>query len=100
MNKNSLDKAQDLLEKAKLSSESVAWWEKQITQIIQKLDLIEDSPDPKDQKKAFELIKELEVLLPRGQLEKNTINKLEKELWDFLKNEKKFKKNAKKSSRK
>lgn len=100
MNKDRLDKAQDLLEKAKLSNESVAWWESQIIQIIQELDRIEDSPKLEDQERTLELIKKLEMLVPRGQLEINTINKLEKEVWDFVKNEKKIKKNTKKGSRK
>lgn len=100
MNKNKLEKAQDLLEKAKLTTESVAWWEAQIIQIIQELDRIEDSSKPEDRKRSLELIKKLERLVPRGQLEIKTINKLEKEVWDFVENEKEIKKNSKKSSRK
>lgn len=100
MNKNKLEKAQNLLEKAKLTTESVAWWEAQIIQIIQELDRIEDSPKPEDRKRSLELIKKLERLVPRGQLEIKTINKLEKEVWDFIENEKEIKKNSKKSSRK
>lgn len=100
MNKDRLTKAQDLLKRVDMSNQSVAWWENKVTEIMTELDLIENSQKKKDKKRTTELLLQLEALLPRGRLERNTIDKLEEEVQEFIKYEKEAEQNPKKSPRK
>jgi len=100
MNKDSLIKAQDLIQRVDISNRSIRWWENQIMEIMAKLEIVENSPKKKDREKSAQLISQLETLLPRGKLEINTIDKLEEEVKEFIKNEKETEQNSKKGPRK
>lgn len=100
MNKDNLSKAQDIIKRVELSNQSVVWWEKEIEKVMQELEKVENSKKKKDKQRTIELLTQLEALLPRGRLELNTINKLEVEVEQFLKNEKETKQNPKKGPRK
>jgi len=100
MNKDSLIKAQDLIQRVDVSNRSIRWWENQIMEIMAKLEIVENSPKKKDMEKSAQLISQLETLLPRGKLEIDTIDKLEEEVKEFIKNEKETEQNSKKGPRK
>jgi hypothetical protein len=100
MNKENLSKAQDLIKRVDLSNQSIVWWENEIAKLMEELDKVENSKKKKDKQKTIQLLTQLEALLPRGRLELNTIDKLEVEVEQFLKNEKETKQNPKKGPRK
>jgi hypothetical protein len=87
-----IKKAIDLIEKAEIANQSVIWWEKEVINILSQLDSLGENPKGKKLTKAENLLRKLESLLPRGQMEINNIDKIEVEIQEFLKNEKANKK--------
>lgn len=86
------EKVEELLKKAEISNQSVAWWENKVIALMDQLDALGENPNGKDLAKQKQIILELSSLIPRGQMEVETINQLEKEIETFLSNEKKKKK--------
>lgn len=86
------EKVEELLKKAEISNQSVAWWENKVIALMDQLDALGENPNGKDLDKQKQIILELSSLIPRGQMEVETINQLEKEIETFLSNEKKKKK--------
>lgn len=86
------EKVEELLKKAEISNQSVAWWENKVIALMDQLDALGENPNGEDLAKQKQIILELSSLIPRGQMEVETINQLEKEIETFLSNEKKKKK--------
>lgn len=85
-------KVEELLKKVEISNQSVAWWEDKVITLMDQLDSLGKNPKGKNLIKQKQIISELSSLIPRGQMEVETIDKLEKEIQTFLSNEKKKKK--------
>ncbi len=93
----------DLIDKTRMSTQSVNWWEKEMDNILSEIERWEssDSPEAEDE---LEILKDkLQLLIPRARMEIEVINNLEKELNELQKetdNEKpkKVKRNKKKSN--
>lgn len=86
------NKVEELLKKVEISNRSVAWWEDKVIALMDQLDALGKNPKGENLAKQKQIILELSNLIPRGQMEVETINQLEKEIETFLSNEKKKKK--------
>lgn len=86
------EKVEELIKKAEMSHQSVAWWENKVIALMDQLDALGENPNGEDLAKQKQIILELSSLIPRGQMEIETINQIEKEIETFLSNEKKKKK--------
>jgi len=78
--KTKLEKIQDIINRANLSTTSVKWWEKEMDDTMSQISKWELSDDSRADSEINKLKKKLESLIPRAQMEIEVINKLEKEL--------------------
>lgn len=93
----------DLIDKTRMSTQSVNWWEKEMDNILSEIEKWESSDSPKAEDELERLKDKLQLLIPRARMEIEVINNLEKELNELQKetdNEKpkKVKRNKKKSN--
>lgn len=99
-NSKNIDEALTFVIKANTLIQSVDWWEKKVEKIINELDQLDSDPLNKNEKKEAALIKELQVILNRAQIELKAIEDLENEMEIYLKEKKAKRTNSKKVSRK
>jgi len=102
MKKTKYQRINDLIEKTRMSTQSVNWWEKELNTILSEIDRWESSDSPKAEDELERLKDKLQLLIPRARIEIEVINNLEKELDAVQKeiDEETKGKNKKKSSRK
>lgn len=102
MNKKKQQRINDLIDKTRMSTQSVNWWEKEIENTLSEIERWESSDGPKAEDELERLKNKLQLLIPRAQIEIQVINNLEKELDAIQKeiDEKAKSKNKKKGSRK
>jgi hypothetical protein len=92
VNEDRINKVQDLMAKAVVSSQSINWWEKQVYDLITKIEELEQQSGKEEEIKN--LLNQLGSLARRGDMELLAINKLEEEVTKFLENEKKQQKKS------
>lgn len=94
------EKLDSISAKIDLCNKSITWWEGAIIDILDELDLIRLKPSSEklDERDAA-LVSKLIKLIPRGDLELQIVNKLEKEFKELIRNEgKQIKTKTKKKS--
>jgi hypothetical protein len=99
-NSKNIDKVLQFITQANTSVESVNWLEKRVDKIIKELDKLDSDPLNKDEDKEAALIKELQVIVNRAQIEMKVIGDLENEMQTYLEEKKAKQTNPKKVSRK
>lgn len=73
-------KEQEILEKAAILNKSIFWWKNRVTEVQDKLDQAEElSYLPDQEEKIKKLARELRILLQRGELEIEELNRLQKQ---------------------
>jgi len=99
MKKTKHQRINELVDKTRISTQSVNWWEKEMDNILSEIDRWESSDSPKAEDELERLKDKLQLLIPRARMEIEVINNLEKELDELQKetgNEKPKKTNRKK----
>jgi len=99
MKKTKHQRINELVDKTRISTQSVNWWEKEMDNILSEIDRWESSDSPKAEDELERLKDKLQLLIPRARMEIEVINNLEKELGELQKetdNEKPKKTNRKK----
>ena len=71
--------------KISLANESISWWEKHLDLLFEKLDKTEDAEWYADKDKDMEKITDsIHSLMSRGKFEHENLDRLQKEMDDFL----------------
>ena len=76
---------QSLLDSSKMIQESIEWWDKNIADIIDELDRLEELPwSPEIEKQIDYNQQKLRKFLKRGEMERKQVDDLEKRLHAFF----------------
>lgn len=84
----SKEKIEKLIEKIEISNQSIDWWENEINKITRELDELAKKPTKKNLLKEEKLLLKLIALISRGKVELKTIDQLEIELQNLIRDEK------------
>jgi hypothetical protein len=86
LSKHFLNKEEELKEEASVLEESLAWWEREVEETLNKLDVLESLEHyaEKDIKQAKKIFDHLEYLLSRTDFEYKNILKMEKKIENFV----------------
>jgi ElaB/YqjD/DUF883 family membrane-anchored ribosome-binding protein len=103
MTNHKIEQALSIIRRAEIATKSVDWWEKNVIELMDKLDKALESGSEKEQRKIPKLRKQLFSFVKRAEMEMQNICDVENEIAKFIANEKatqKDKKTAKKPGKK
>ena len=86
LSKHFLDKEEELKEEASVLEKSLAWWEREVEETLNKLDALEslNSYAEKDIEQAKKVFDHLEYLLSRTDFEYKNVLEMEKKIENFV----------------
>jgi len=95
MTNHKIEEALSIIRRAEIATKSVDWWEKNVIELMDKLDKALESGSEKEQRKIPKLRKQLFSFVKRAEMEMQNICDVENEIAKFIKNEKASEKNKK-----
>ena len=81
--KHFVEKGEELMKQADMAQESCDWWVKEVETSLQKLEEWESMPSPR-KKEGEEILKHLEYLLSKSELEQRNLDEIENKVEKYL----------------
>lgn len=100
MENHKIEEALSIIRRAEIATKSVDWWEKNVIELMNKLDKALESSSEKEQRKIPKLKKQLFSFVKRAEMEMQNICDVESEIAKFIKNEKATQKDKKTTKKK
>lgn len=95
-----IEEALSIIRRAEIATKSVDWWEKNVIELMDKLDKALESSSEKEQEKIPKLRKQLFSFVKRAEMEMRNISRVEDEIAKFITNEKTAPKDKKTTKKK